>query len=89
MGRFTSKEFTMKLHIPASNPAEADKLEHDDPALQGEGDYKAARNYRKSLKRFVDEGKVEAAAKAAAPRDVKEQSELKAAEQAGLARSRH
>lgn len=79
----------MSAKKPASRPAEADKLEQDNPALQGEGNYTAARNFRKSVKRFVDKGKVEEAAQAAAPRSVQEESEMKAAEQTGLAHARH
>lgn len=72
-----------------SRPAEADSVERDNPELQGEGNYTAARNHRKSLKRFVDEGKVQSAAEAAAPTNAEEERDMKAAEKAGLSPGRH
>lgn len=74
---------------PTSPPAEADPTERDNPELQGEGNYEAARNHRESLKRFVDEGKVESAAEAAAPQNAEEERDMKAAENAGLSHGRH
>jgi hypothetical protein len=59
-----------------------------DPALQGEGNYTAARRHRKSVEDFVDAGKVDAAAHDAAPDDAKQARELQEAEQAGRARAR-
>lgn len=73
----------------SSRPAEADKLEKDNPPLQGEGNYKAARNYGKSVKEFVDKGQVESAGRAAQPRDAKEEDDMKAAEKEGLGHARH
>jgi hypothetical protein len=58
------------------------------PAVQGEGDYESARRYESDVKEFVARGEVSAAARSAAPRDRQEESELIAAEAAGLARSR-
>jgi hypothetical protein len=74
---------------PSSRPAEADAVERDNPALQGEGNYKAARSYRESLKRFLDKDQVDAAAEAAAPRTPEEEREMKAAEDTGLSHGRH
>ncbi len=56
--------------------------------VQGEGNYEASRQYNKATKEFVDSGKVEEAARAAAPADAREAAELKAAEDAGLARAK-
>ena len=78
----------MKQPDQSSRSAAADKLERIDPPLQGEGNYTAARQHRKSLKRFLDEGKVEAAASAAAPVNAEEERDMKAAESAGLSHAR-
>lgn len=60
----------------------------DDPALQGEGNYTAARRHRESVEHFVDAGKVEEAARDAAPQDATEQRDLQQAEEAGRARAK-
>lgn len=49
--------------------------------LQGEGDYQSARRYRDSLKRFIEAGRVEEAARLAAPTDDATAVELQRAEQ--------
>lgn len=72
-----------------SRPAKAGSLERDNPELQGEGNYKAARRHRKSLKRFLDEDEVESAAEAAAPKNREEEGDMTAAENAGLSHGRH
>lgn len=51
--------------------------------MQGEGNYDAARRHRSSTERFIEQGKVEQAAKDAAPDSPAEAQDLKAAEQAG------
>ncbi|MEJ7670687.1 MAG: hypothetical protein WKH97_18590 [Casimicrobiaceae bacterium] len=56
--------------------------------VHGEGNYEASRQYNKATKEFVESGKVEEAARAAAPVDAREASELKAAEAAGLERAK-
>ena len=61
---------------------------HDNPAMQGEGNRTAARRHRAAVKKFVDSGKVEPAARGAAPSSAQEDNELKAAEQAGLSHAR-
>lgn len=55
----------------------------EDPALQGEGNYTAARRHRESVKKFVDAGKVGPAAHDAAPDSDTQASELEQAEAAG------
>jgi hypothetical protein len=52
-------------------------------AVQGEGDYRAAREYRRDVERFVASADIERAAREAAPRDEAEAAELEAAEQQG------
>lgn len=59
-----------------------------DPALQGEGNYIAARRHRASVKKFVQSGKVEQAADAAAPLDANEARDLLEAEKKGAAPAR-
>jgi len=59
-----------------------------DPALQGEGNYIAARRHRAAVKKFVQSGKVEQAADAAAPHDANEVRDLLEAEKQGAAPAR-
>lgn len=56
--------------------------------IQGEGDYEAANRYREGIQRFEQAGKIEDAAKDAAPHTDAEARELAAAEKSGLARRR-
>ena len=63
----------------------------DDNKVQGEGDYDAARNYDEATRDFVKSGKVEQAARDAAPAnaaEAAEAAELARAEQAGKSRSK-
>ena len=60
----------------------------NDPVLQGEGNYTAARRHRKSVKQFIESGQVDGAARTAAPKDAGQERELKQAEEAGLKRAR-
>jgi hypothetical protein len=52
-------------------------------SVQGEGDYQAAREYRRGVEEYVRTADIERAARAAAPRDEREAAELEAAEQEG------
>ena len=56
--------------------------------IQGEGDYDSARKYNEQAHDFAASGKVEQAAKAAAPRNAREQDEMRKAEAAGRARAK-
>jgi hypothetical protein len=56
--------------------------------VQGEGDYKAAREFNESERKFVASGKVAAAARAAAPRSEAERQEMIAAEYEGKRRAK-
>ncbi len=60
----------------------------DDPALQGEGNYTAARRHRASVKKFIDAGQVEPAAREAAPDGEAQARELQQAEDAGRDRAK-
>jgi len=57
------------------------KLRSD--GVQGEGNYDAARNFNSAERRFVEQGRVQAAARAAAPRSAAERQEMLAAELVG------
>ncbi len=56
--------------------------------VHGEGNYEASRQYKNATKAFVESGKVEEAARAAAPVDAREAADMKAAEEAGLVRAK-
>ena len=45
----------------------------DNPAMQGEGNYTAARGHRQSVKVFIDRGAVDQAARDAKPKSPKAQ----------------
>lgn len=51
--------------------------------VQGEGDYEAARRYDKDVEAFAKSGKVEQAAREAAPKSDAEADALKKAEEEG------
>ena len=62
-----------------------------DPGVQGEGDYRSARRYRRDVQEFVaghDEDDIEELARDAAPRSEAEQREMLEAERQGRARAR-
>lgn len=56
--------------------------------LQGEGNYEATRAFNEAERKFVESGKVPAAARAAAPKSKEEQEELLDAEKAGKRRAK-
>ena len=56
--------------------------------VHGEGNYEASRQYNEATKRFVESGRVERAARDAAPRDAEEAVALKQAECAALLRAK-
>ena len=64
------------------------KLIPKDPALQGEGNYTAARRHRASAEAFVKAGKVKPAARAAKPNTPEEAREMSEAEEAGREHAR-
>ncbi len=55
----------------------------DNPDMQGEGNYTAARNYRSKTEAFVKDGKVQPAADAAKPESEQQAREMREAERAG------
>jgi len=52
-------------------------------SVQGEGDYRSAEKYNQQAHEFAESGKVEQAAKDAAPRNAAEKNEMKKAEAEG------
>lgn len=60
----------------------------NDPAMQGEGNYDAARRHRKSVEEFLESNDVEDAARDAAPDSADEQRELRRAEDEGKSHAR-
>ena len=56
--------------------------------VYGEGNYEATRQYNQATKTFIASGKVEQAARDAAPRNTQEAAEMKQAEQAALLRAK-
>jgi hypothetical protein len=67
---------------PGSSGTERAGASQDD-AMQGEGNYEAARRYDEAQKRFVDAGRVDEAAERAAPKSEAEAEALRRAEEAG------
>ncbi len=58
------------------------------PDVQGEGDYEAARRYRKDVEDFVDKADIDKAAHEAAPHSPDEQREMAEAERVGKSHSK-
>ncbi|HEY2559913.1 MAG TPA: hypothetical protein VGI48_09425 [Caldimonas sp.] len=56
--------------------------------VQGEGDYDAGRRYDKASRDFAGSGRVEPAARAAAPKTTREGQDLERAEQEGKSHSK-
>ena len=54
----------------------------------GEGNYKASKDYNDATKKFVESGKVDAAAEQAKPRNDQEAREMQDAEQAGKSKAK-
>jgi hypothetical protein len=64
------------------------KTKADSETIQGEGNYKAAKQYGDSVKDFVQSGKVEKSIKNAKPTSPMEAIEMTKAEQIGLSKSK-
>lgn len=56
--------------------------------VYGEGNYEASRQYNEATKKFVESGRVEEAARDAAPKSAQEAADMKQAEQAALLRAK-
>lgn len=68
---------------PAAKPVTDSPPKGSNPAMQGEGNYEAAKRVRESTETFIAEGKVAPAAKAAKPEDAETAKALKEAESEG------
>jgi hypothetical protein len=60
----------------------------DKDKVHGEGNYAASKQYNDATKKFVQSGKVDEAAKGAAPRTRDDAQQMEKAEQAGKSRSK-
>ena len=56
--------------------------------VEGEGSYSGTRDYNERTKKFVQSGKVKAAARRAKPRSAAEASQMRNAERAGRQRAK-
>jgi hypothetical protein len=65
------------------NRQEMSQMKHDQSKVQGEGDYASAKKYNEETESFAHSGKVEKAAKDAAPRNAQEQEDMRKAESEG------
>jgi hypothetical protein len=63
-------------------------MKHKDDTIHGEGNYKAAREFDAAEAAFVKSGKVDKAARDAAPKSAAEEAELARAEREGRERAR-
>lgn len=67
------KSSTSKSHVPSSSKSR----------VQGEGDYDSAKKYNADTRDFIDSGRVEQAARDAAPRNADERQSMRKAEEEG------
>lgn len=58
-------------------------ISNEGPELQGEGNTTADRRYRESVKKFIDAGRVEPAAREATPKTAEQAQEMEQAEKRG------
>jgi hypothetical protein len=77
----------VKQHVTKATTKPEQSVE-DDPPMQGEGNYTAARRYDKAQEAFVKAGKVDEAAQKAKPKGPREAEELAEAEKAGRDRAK-
>jgi len=68
----------MKPSISKSHGSDSPKS-----SVQGEGDYDSAETYNEETREFIDSGRVEQAARNAAPRNDDERQAMRKAEEAG------
>ena len=72
----------------AGQQAVGEKSTPPGPGVQGEGDYEAARRYRKEVRDFLDRADVDELAQESEPQSLREAEEMMAAENQGRERSR-
>jgi hypothetical protein len=61
---------------------------HDEPKIQGEGDYESARRYRRDVEDYVKTADIDRAAREAEPDNPEEARELEKAEEIGKSRAK-
>jgi hypothetical protein len=71
------------MHMAAKTPQPGQSESSPQDQIQGEGDYVAGRRYDKAAREFAESGKVEPAARDAAPGSDEEAEQMQQAEQAG------
>ena len=69
--------------VPSTTPTSTEAPESRADGIQGEGNYESGRAFNEAERKFVESGKVPAAARAAAPKSEAERQELLAAEREG------
>ena len=69
-------------------PGQKDPQNPPDQQVQGEGDYEAGRRYDKAAREFAESGKVEPAARDAAPDSAEEAEQMQQAEETGKSHSK-
>ena len=79
----TGKASTARDDKSDPSSSGADRAAGRRDAVQGEGNYEAARRYDEAQKRFVESGQVDKAADEAAPQNQAEAEALRRAEEAG------
>jgi hypothetical protein len=80
-----------RRRLPMNGPANTQGVssrEASNEAVQGEGNYEAAREFNAAQRRFVQSGKVGAAARGAAPKNDAEQQQMAAAEEEAKSRAK-
>jgi hypothetical protein len=77
-----------KLPVIDSASPQGGKGEASNDAVQGEGNYEAAREFNAAQRRFVQSGKVDAAARGAAPKSDAEKQQMAEAEQGAKSRAK-
>jgi len=60
----------------------------DKQKVEGEGSYSGARDYNRRTQKFIESGKVRAAARKAAPQNEEEKHAMQKAERVGRARAK-
>jgi hypothetical protein len=83
--RAASTSIASTAHRPSSD-AKLSSVSND--GAQGEGNYRAAREFNEAERKFVASGKVAAAARAAAPKSETELQAMFAAEEEGKRRAK-
>jgi len=74
--------------MAAKTPQQGQTETSSQDPVQGEGDYAAGRRYDKAAREFAESGKVDPAARDAAPGSTEEAEQMQQAEEAGKSHSK-